>query len=68
MKGLKDNRQDNKSYIKLIRKAVITVVLCVIMYIAYRKKLPVPAAVTTMIRIASTVGLIYILVSFKVED
>lgn len=68
MKGLKDNRQDNKSYTKLIRKAVITVVLCVIMYIAYRKQLPVPAAVTTIIRIASTVGLIYILVSFKVED
>lgn len=68
MKGLKDNRQDNKSYTKLIRKAVITVVLCVIMYIAYRKQLPVPAAVTTVIRIASTVGLIYILVSFKAED
>lgn len=68
MKGLKDNRQDNKSYTKLIQKAVITVVLCVIMYIAYRKQLPVPAAVTTIIRIASTVGLIYILVSFKAED
>lgn len=68
MKGLKDNRQDNKSYTKLIRKAVITVVLCVIMYIAYWKQLPVPAAVTTIIRIASTVGLIYILVSFKAED
>ena len=68
MKGLKDNRQDNKSYTKLIRKAVITVVLCVIMYIAYRKQLPVPAAGTTIIRIASTVGLIYILVSFKAED
>lgn len=68
MKGLKDKRQDNKSYKKLIQKAVITVVLCVIMYIAYRKQLPVPAAVTTIIRIASTAGLIYILVSFKVED
>lgn len=68
MKGLKDNRQDNKSYKKLIQKAVITVVLCVIMYIAYRKQLPVPAAVTTIIRIASTAGPIYILVSFKVED
>lgn len=68
MKGLKDNRQDNKSYIKLIRKAVTTVVLCVIMYIAYRKQLPVPTDVTTIIRIASTAGLIYILVSFKAED
>lgn len=67
MKGLKDNR-DNKSYKKLIQKAVITIVLCAIMYIAYRKQLPVPAAVTTIIRIASTVGLIYILVSFKAED
>ena len=68
MKGLKDNRQDNKSYKKLIRKAVITIVLCVIMYIAYRKQLSVPAAVTTIIRIVSTAGLIYILISFKVED
>lgn len=62
------NNSNNKINKKLIRKAVITVVLCVIMYIAYRKQLPVPAVVTTIIRIASTVGLIYILVSFKAED
>lgn len=62
------NNSNNKINKKLIRKAVITVVLCVIMYIAYRKQLPVPAAVTTIIRIASTVSLIYILVSFKTED
>ena len=62
------NNSNNKINKKLIRKAVITVVLCVIMYIAYRKQLSVPAAVTTIIRIASTAGLIYILVSFKAED
>lgn len=67
MKGLKDNRQDNKSYIKLIRKAVVTIALCIVMLIGFSNSLHLPMFAVHIIRIASVAGLMYILASFKMD-
>ena len=67
MKGLKDNRQDNKSYIKLIRKAVVTIALCIVMLIGFSNSLQLPMFAVHIIRIASVAGLMYILASFKMD-
>ena len=65
MKNLNNNKKKlNK---KLIRKAVLTVTLCIVMLIGFSNSLHLPMVAVYIIRIASVAGLMYILASFKMD-
>ena len=64
MKNLNNNKKLNK---KLIRKAVVTIALCIVMFISFRNSLHLPMVAVHIIRIASVAGLMYILASFKMD-
>lgn len=65
MKNLNNNKKKlNK---KLIRKAVLTVALCIVMLIGFSNSLHLPMVAVHIIRIASVAGLMYILASFKMD-
>ena len=70
MKELK--KSDGGVNKKLVRKALLTIILCIIiciiMIIAFNYNLPIPNILSRLIKILSTAGLIYVLVSFKMED
>lgn len=64
MKNLNNNKKLNK---KLIRKAVVTIALCIVMFISFRNSLHLPMVAVHIIRIGSVAGLMYILASFKMD-
>lgn len=66
MKELK--KSDGGVNKKIVRKALLTIILCIIMIIAFNYNLPIPNILSRLIKILSTAGLIYVLVSFKMED
>ena len=61
------NNSNNKIKKKLIRKAVFTVIMCILIYIGFSDSIHLPLVAVHISRIISTVGLIYILVSFKMD-
>ena len=63
MKHLNNNKLNKK----LIRKAVFTVIMCILMYIGFCDSIHLPVVAVHISRIISVVGLIYILVSFKMD-
>lgn len=63
MKNL-NNKKLNK---KLIKKAVVTIALCIVMHIGFSNSLHLPMFAVHIIRIASVAGLMYILASFKMD-
>lgn len=65
MKGLNNN--DKKSNKKLIIKAIITIILCIIMFISFKKNIQ-PDIIKHVLRITSTAGLLFIIVSFHMDD
>ena len=61
------NNSNNKINKKLIRKAVVAIVLCIVMHIGFSNSLHLPMFAVHIIRIASVAGLMYILASFKMD-
>ena len=64
MKNLNNKKKLNK---KMIRKAVVTVALCIVMLIGFSDSIHLPMVAVHISRIISVVGLISILVSFKMD-
>lgn len=64
MKNLNNNKKLNK---KLIKKAVVTIALCIVTHIGFSNSLHLPMFAVHIIRIASVAGLMYILASFKMD-
>jgi len=66
MKRLIDN--EKKVSKATIRKAVATVILIILFFISFKFHLPFPKKVTTVIKIGTVAGLIYILATFRGDE
>lgn len=51
-----------------IRKAVVAVILIILFFISFKIHLPFPDKVTTVIKIGTVAGLIYILATFRGDE
>lgn len=66
MKRLIDN--EKKVSKATIRKAVATVILIILFFISFKFHLPFSKKVTTVIKIGTVAGLIYILATFRGDE
>lgn len=66
MKRLIDN--EKKVSKATIRKAVAAVILIILFIISYKFHLPFSSRVTTVIKIGTVAGLIYILATFRGDE
>lgn len=66
MKRLIDN--EKKVSKATIRKAVAAVILIILFFISFKFNLPFPDKITTVIKIGTVAGLIYILATFRGDE